>query len=129
MNFKISTKKVVHDYTQSMWGHALHMWKQFEKDGKVYATAMGHGTVKKGDLVAKKSDGSNDGYDVWEIVKLEYCRDPSDMFNADFRFCDELKMCNQCHVKIFPTIENQIYKHDCSDPIERPEPGMVRFLR
>lgn len=115
----ISTKKVVHNYMDQYWGHALQLWENKKKNGKDIATSCGHGTVEKGDLIVLKVPS---GFTIYEITKLDYYRDPPDMFSAEYRRCDEAAQCDKCKVVHFSK------KHKCSDPVEKPAPK-VRFLR
>lgn len=100
--------KKVYDFTKSKWGHAIHLWKEQDEEGKVVRmTAHGSGVapilnskekttpklfigtptyrIKEGDLIrVSMNDG---GYLIdWEVDEIKYERDPKDMFTATISF-------------------------------------------
>lgn len=86
-----------HDYTKSMWGHALSTWHSIGDEGKY--TVLGHGPhgvkamfgertpqIAKGDVIQVKMESGKIGSAT--VEEIEYFRDPPDMFKATLQFTE-----------------------------------------
>ncbi|GKX40454.1 hypothetical protein [Pectobacterium brasiliense] len=79
------------DYTNQYWGHALHGLDKFNQKKKFDITGhyFGAGLIfhempKRGDtLIIKFTNGA---VGILRLLKIEFCRDPSDMFHATVKF-------------------------------------------
>jgi len=66
-----------HNFINQGWGHSL----DFGKNGETYEHITGHGWcsgINLHDLLAMKKNGG--GLIFYMVMKIEYCRDPTDMF-------------------------------------------------
>ena len=94
----------IYDYTESVWGHAIGMWK-IKDEEKGLVSMVGHGSgkrplnqedegekllfipkpvsvIEKGDLIRVKSGG---GLTDFEVLEIKYMRDPKDQFSAELK--------------------------------------------
>lgn len=104
----------IYDYTESVWGHAIGSWKTKDKE-KGLISMVGHGSGKKplnqegdgekllfipkplsvieeGDIIRVKSGA---GLTDFEVLDIQYMRDPKDQFSADLKLFKKVEE-DQC---------------------------------
>lgn len=73
-----------HDFTRPGWGWAIGSWIPVDREGLV-VRALGHGRgLEHGDFIILSSGGGQTTR--YQISKVDYFRDPSDMWNAVLKF-------------------------------------------
>lgn len=73
---------ITHDYTSRRWGHAVDVLRIIGGGQRLRVSGYGHG-VNRGDFLLLPNEGASTRYSV---LKIEYMRDPKDMWFADLEF-------------------------------------------
>jgi len=81
MNIFKKAEPVTHDYTKRYWGHD-YTFDPIDDGKKARMMGWGRG-IKKGDyLIFQNGKGTT----RYQVKKIEYKRDPNDMWFADVEF-------------------------------------------
>ncbi len=71
-----------HDYSFSVWGHAVDVLRVIDDGAKLRVAGFGHG-VKENDYIILPNKGQTTRY---QVTCIRYCGDPRDMWFADVVF-------------------------------------------
>lgn len=110
---------VTHDMTKQGWGHGISIFHDIspEVDGTLYK-AVGHSQalVQQGDyiILAGDTEGRTTRY---VVDKIDYKRDPRDMFEATLRFYPRYT-CSECGAQYDPPMPESCAVCDAAEKKE-----------
>lgn len=76
----------IFDYTQTYWGHDIPYWDSKDKGQTVHAMGFSSESIQVGDYLRLSNKTNTDGEAHYRVTKIDFSRDPKDMFTADLEF-------------------------------------------
>jgi hypothetical protein len=80
------TETKTHDYTRRVWGHDFIVTQLMDDGWKLSLTGWGRG-ISEGDFIILPNARTTTRY---RIASIEYCMNPTDMWNATAEFAPRL---------------------------------------